>query len=197
MRGEATVLAEEFGLTLPVSLLAMSTLATGAASIARIDQDDRYSGQLRLVGHELAQLGEGPTMESVTLVSATSRNPIADMRQLFQRNPTPGALGRYHQRFRDNMIRVLTEAGFLRSPASLRTADSFGTFPLSPLCASGFPQLPAPLTISATCLLDLFTRKGLPIEVTLPGDTRFEAGGEREPAGGWMFSPCIRSLRVI
>src|SRR5262249_24762226 len=59
--GEPAVQAGEFGLRLPVALLAMPARGACPRGVAGVYEEDRHSRQLCLVGDEALQLGECPT----------------------------------------------------------------------------------------------------------------------------------------
>jgi hypothetical protein len=62
---------------LPVPLLTVAALRTGAGRVPRIDRDHRDAGQRRLVGDEGAKLRERPAVVAAPL-GLGSRGPLAD-----------------------------------------------------------------------------------------------------------------------
>ena len=64
----------------------------------RVDRDHRHAGPLRLVLQERPQLSETPGVQIVALRSP-NRYPLANVRQVFDSNPAPGAF-----RFIDNLF---------------------------------------------------------------------------------------------
>lgn len=83
-----------------------------SACVARIDCGYRNAGQFRLVGKELAKLGEGPTMQTVAL-GFSGLNPFANMRQVFNGNRKAGAFSPRNNLLRDAVVDVFAEPGFL------------------------------------------------------------------------------------
>ena len=84
--------AKELGLTATVGFFDMSTARALLAGVFRVHQDDRNTGQPRLVVDELPQLGETPIAVPRSLFGSSSPGPRADARQVFQGNRAVRAL---------------------------------------------------------------------------------------------------------
>lgn len=119
----------EGGLIGSVPIVDRSASAAPLGGIARIDLDNRYTSQPRLVFDMGAELGEGPGMQACSLRLA-GLNPAADMREFFNRNRAPGAFSLGNEHLRDTVVGVFAEAGFL-------AREDFQ----SPLSGSGSPAL--------------------------------------------------------
>ena len=88
-------------------------VAAGRASltrVARVYQDHRHPGSLRLIRDVLAKLVEAPVGMSCTL-GLTNRCPRADTLKVFQGHRTFRVFGLFHDMFADDMVGVLLEAG--------------------------------------------------------------------------------------
>lgn len=128
--------AEKFRLALTVGLVAVAALATSAAGIARVNQDDGNASQFRFVGDELAELAERPAGVPSPLL-LPNRCPFADASQVLEADAAPGALGGSDDLFTDAVVLVSAEEGFLSSGAAETLLSSAG--------AGGFQ--PAPLAL--------------------------------------------------
>src|SRR5262245_58512322 len=107
MGGEPTlrILAQELRLRRPIRSSTILTAATGLAGRGGVYQDQRHTGQRRLVGNEGAKLEKGPTMQHSPLAFA-NRSPAADMRQIFQRNSSAGAFRRADKGLAHTVVHV-------------------------------------------------------------------------------------------
>jgi hypothetical protein len=154
MRTMSTRTTLEFRLALAVGFLAMSTLGTSPAGIPGIDRDHGDTSQCGLVLDKRPQLEKGPTRESITLFSASSRDSVADAFEIFEADSPSGALGGLHDLLGDAMILVTTEPGFLclgpfRSPANV-----LGPLACSPFGTRGFAQRLATLAVMTASGID-------------------------------------------
>ena len=108
---------------LSVALVYGTTFRACPAGVARFDGDHGDACKQRLVAHELAKLIEGPSRKTVALRLSNLR-PLADMRQIFQRNRRTGAFGDGNNLLGNHMVGVLAKAGLL--PAELLEAPLGG-----------------------------------------------------------------------
>ena len=110
MIGESARLANKLRLTSSVGFVVVSTLGTNARSASWINNHHGNSSKKSLVCQKRSKLKERPSRmhRSLTL---PDRCPFADVRQIFQRNPSRGVLGLGYDTFRDDVVRVGTEAG--------------------------------------------------------------------------------------
>lgn len=99
-----------------VALINTAALGAGPGGIARVYRNDRNARQLRLVLDKAAQLVERPAMPCRPLVASNSY-PLADVRQIFQRNPAPGAFRLGDDALTDRVVGV-------RGKAALFTGES-------------------------------------------------------------------------
>src|SRR5262249_8437770 len=111
VRSEATSLAKELRLRLPIRFLTVPTMAAGAAGVARVYQIDRHTGVRCLVGHVLAQLEDRPGVPLVALCP-TNRCSLADTREILKSDCLVGHGGFLNGLLADNVIGVALEAGF-------------------------------------------------------------------------------------
>ena len=108
----STLLAYKLGLTLAISLLAMTTYITSSACIAWVNQDNWHSFESCLVCNETTQLVERPT-QSFCSLRLPYRCPFVDMRQVFQRYRPIGVFGFLNKMFTNTMIGVSTKASLM------------------------------------------------------------------------------------
>src|SRR5262245_7877293 len=97
---------------LPVPLLAMAALRTGAARVARIEQNDGDAPESRLVGDETPELMERPTLHAGS-IGLSDRCPLADAFEVFEGDRAGGAFGLAHDPLRDDVILVRPEPTLL------------------------------------------------------------------------------------
>jgi len=168
MRTMSTRPTRECRLALAVGLLAVAAFGTGSAGVSRIDVGDRDTSQPSLVIHERPKLPERPTAEPMSRVSAPCRDPIADMRQFFQRDPATAAFGGLHKRFGQTVVYVPSEPGFLLVVTPQLTADRPRAFAL-PGPSGGRPlQFPTMIAVSGTNVFNLIAR--CPVAVRIERD---------------------------
>ena len=134
------MLAGEGGLVRSVLFIDCAASRAALARVARIDEYDRNSGERRLIGGELPELGEGPIVQPSPLL-ALGLNPGANVREVFKTYRAPGAFRFVNKGLRNAVVRVglksplfageLPKAalGGLCPPALKRrlTARKFGT----------------------------------------------------------------------
>jgi hypothetical protein len=108
----ATACAGEDGLRLSVGIVDRSTARATFARVFWIDKQHRDAGSLRLVGDELAKLGERPIAQACSL-SAAGRNPAANMGQFFQPDRASGAFCGINERLRNAVVFVALEPRLL------------------------------------------------------------------------------------
>jgi len=150
------VLADEFGLALPVAPFAMPTDAARLRGVARVDLHDGNSRERCLVREKGRELVERPARQLVLSVSAPSRDPSPDAFEILDGNAAAGALGGLDDRLADAMVLVLAELGFLAGYPHQFLLGSPGSFPLESLsldvvlAADSFDRLAAmPLGVVA------------------------------------------------
>ena len=110
----------------------MPALGTILRRVGRIDEDDRDARDLCLVRQERSELEEGPTVQPIACVPAPSRSPFADALEVFESDPTTGALGGLDVLFRGAVVDVPFVAGLsglvLDDPCGGSTGDDGPTF---------------------------------------------------------------------
>lgn len=119
----------KFTLALSVGFLAMATLVACTACVFWVNSDDWHTVQPSLVGHKLSQLRKCPATHLCPLVTPKP-SPIADVRQVFQRNPTCGVFGVHNERLRNAVIEVTTKARLLIANAIQGTTSVLSGTPL-------------------------------------------------------------------
>lgn len=82
------------------------------AGVARINRHNGDADALRLVLNLLAQVVKRPAREH-SAPRLTSRDPLADMRQFFQRNPATSALCLRYDLFADDVVGMVGKTAFL------------------------------------------------------------------------------------
>ena len=105
VRRVPTLFAGEPGLTLPIGPLDMSALVTPLARVPWVNKQYRYASSGSLVDNVLSQLGKAPVRLSRSLV-APGLNPLSNARQVFQGNPSRGALRSLNDLFGNRVVRV-------------------------------------------------------------------------------------------
>jgi hypothetical protein len=93
------------------------------AGVAWINSGNRDCLPHRLVLRKLAKLIEGPSCKTAALRLSNLR-PLADVRQVFQRNRRTGAFGGSNNLLGNNVVGLLAKAGLL--PAELLQAKATG-----------------------------------------------------------------------
>src|SRR5690606_6377178 len=88
----------------------MSTARALLAGVFRVRQDDRNTGQPRLVVDELPQLGETPIAVPRSLFGPSSPGPRANPRQVFQGNRAVRALSFRNETLADRVVDVFLKA---------------------------------------------------------------------------------------
>jgi len=122
MVGESARLADKLGLASAVCLVDTPAKGTGARCIPRVNNHHRNPSKTSLVGQKRSKLEKRPSRMHRAL-ALLDRYPFSDMRQIFQRNPSYGALGLRNDAFRDDVVRVGTKTGL---PARKTFKMSFG-----------------------------------------------------------------------
>ena len=95
-------------LALAILLLAMSAHAARSAGVSWINQDDRHTGQDRLVNDKAAKLIEIPTVVPCPL-SLSYPGPRSNTAQVFEGNRSLRALGFLNKGLADAVVHVGTE----------------------------------------------------------------------------------------
>jgi hypothetical protein len=155
----------ELGLTNSIGLLAMTTPATGLAGIGGVKPLDRHACQPGLVGDEVPELIEGPSVEAIPLPPAEP-DPFADAPQVFKGNPANGALRRSNEILADAVVGIaavpaLPQFGTDQCPmaaAALVSVSSLG-------CLA---KIAAPFGMLASLGLDLL--RGMAVPIGIDGD---------------------------
>src|SRR5207248_2753550 len=83
----------KLSLAFPVAAVGMPAGATALAGVGRIDQRYWHPHPLRLVAEKRPQLPKGPIVVPCSLCCAPNPRPLANMRQIFQRNRPLRAFG--------------------------------------------------------------------------------------------------------
>lgn len=96
-------------MSLTVGFINMTTDGTLAAGIARVNRYNYHSRALRLVGDKCPELSERPRVQNRPL-AASGSYPVADVRQVFQRNPLAGVVRGLYDLLRDDVINVAGKA---------------------------------------------------------------------------------------
>jgi hypothetical protein len=108
-----------------IGLVDHPALRTGPAGVAWIKGDDRDAGKLRFICREPAKLGKRPPMQTAALRLA-GLNPVANMRDVFDRNHAAGAFGVRNSFLRYVVVHVLAKAGLLPAQSLKAALCSFG-----------------------------------------------------------------------
>src|SRR5215472_3357541 len=82
----------EYRLAAPIPSLDVATTGTLAGGIARIDKNNRNSGQFRLVGDKRPELMERPAVQNDSLLSP-NRYAVTNVAQIFELDSATAALG--------------------------------------------------------------------------------------------------------
>ena len=110
-----------------VPLVDRSAARAGSTRVARIDCDNLNSGSSSFVFDEGSELGECPIPKACPLV-ASGRNPVANVRQLFQADRASGALRGLNERLRYHVVFVLLEASLLTGDLAQLALGGLGSF---------------------------------------------------------------------
>ena len=97
----------------------------------RINESDRDSKLLCLIGNKALQLAKGPGMQTGTL-RYSSPYPGTNPPQIFQGDPTAGALGNGNYLFGNLMIEVSREAPFFAAALAQKPFSRAGAFGRKP-----------------------------------------------------------------
>ena len=97
-------------MTATVGFLDMPTHSALLAGVFRVHQDNRDTGQSRLVVDELPQLGEAPIAVSRSLLGSSSPGPRANAGQVFQGNRAVRALSFCYETLANLVVDVFLEA---------------------------------------------------------------------------------------
>jgi len=116
----------------------MTTLRTGLARVRRINGNHGNSSQQRLVLDIRALLVERPGMQSCSL-SATGRYPLADSLEVFQGDPTSGALRLLHDCLADPVVDISPETSLFAGNLSKLPLGSLGALLLEVSASVGVP----------------------------------------------------------
>lgn len=111
----------------PVFLIDVAALRAFPAGVARVDTDQRNATQRRLIGHEIPELSESPTVMRSPL-ALPNRCPVANVRQVFHPDAASGAFSLAHDRFANAVVQVAGEPRFFESAATQQPFSRFGPF---------------------------------------------------------------------
>lgn len=117
-----TVPTSELCLRGPIGFIDHAAFVACPGGVARIDGQNLNSGELSLVGDELPELMERPSMHASPLPLAKPY-PAADARQFFEGNAASGAFGSRNERLGNAVVRVLSEAGLTAGDGLEPAAD--------------------------------------------------------------------------
>lgn len=137
------VLTGEDALSFAIGLIDHATERASSARVAWVDCGQRYPHKLGLVGQELAKLCETPRMQPVAL-TLSGPNPLANMRQIFDRNRKAVAFSRRNNLLTYTVVRLFSESSLLAREllkfslcslraALLKTGAAFGITSANPL----------------------------------------------------------------
>jgi hypothetical protein len=135
VRRIATLLAGELGLTLPIGSLDMPALVTPLARMPWVNEQYRDASGGSLVGNILSQLGKAPVRLPWSLC-APGLNPLPNARQVFQGNPSRGALRSLNNLFGNRVVRVRLKPCMLSGNLSEFASSSSCIVPLKTLPAA-------------------------------------------------------------
>ena len=121
-----------------VCLVCVAARIARPGSVARVNQDNRHTGQARLVSNIGTKLVKGPVGMSCTL-RLFDRYPLAYASEIFKGDTALGVLSLFHDMLRDTVIRVCLETSL--------AATQFPQFALSGLS-------PFALQVAATMCVD-------------------------------------------
>jgi hypothetical protein len=125
------VATDKLGLALAVALLAVSALWTCAAGIAGIHDDNSHPSQLRLVLDKQAELTEGPSVSSGSLIPP-NRGPFADSREVFKGYRTTSAFGGGNDTLADSVVHIPSEKSLVPTHALEMPLGASGAATLKP-----------------------------------------------------------------
>ena len=143
-----TRLTNELGLALAIGLVDVAARWASPRSVTRIYGHEFDASDGGLVAEERAQLKERPSRVHRSLVFS-GRYPVANSRQVFNGNPSPGAFSLRDDLLRDHVISVGTKTGLL--------AREFFEVTLRRLCADRLEHVAQTLVALAHGLDDLST----------------------------------------
>ena len=109
---EATLDAQELGLTLPIPLVDHTALGTGLTRVPRINQLKPDSKKPCFVSQERPELKERPASVPCSLRVPNSY-PIMDTLEVFKSNSSSGVFGLEHDPLSDPMVLDATKSGLL------------------------------------------------------------------------------------
>ncbi len=144
---EAAPNTGELALIRTIPLINVTAGRTSARCVTGVYEDYRHTNALGLICHEGAQLKEGPTMQPCSLTAA-SRYPVTNARQIFESNAATGVLRRLHKLLGYAVIRISDKASFLAGQLFETAMTGLRTFAL---------QLRAQATMTKTHVLNCFT----------------------------------------
>lgn len=137
----------KLGLTSAVCLIAVTASVACATGVARVHEYDRHAVQLSLVRHIASQLKKRPSADLRSLTLAEP-SPSEDARQIFKGDSASGVFRAHHEGFRNTVVLVLPESGFLSPEPLLRPSRVLARTALLPVrCfapeASARPEQPS------------------------------------------------------
>lgn len=94
-----------------ISFIDMTTAGTGTACVAWVNRDHWHAHLLGLVFDKGAELGKRPARQGCSL-GLSSRYPLANMRQFFQRNTTSGVFSLCNNVFANRVVYIFGETLF-------------------------------------------------------------------------------------
>lgn len=145
MQGHAAGATRELGLTGTVVPVGVAALGALLAGVGRVDVGQRNPGPPRLVGKEVAELGERPGVQAGPLVLAEPY-PCADARQVLKGNSAPGALSGRDDSLGDAVVSVDGEPGLPSAPPLQEPLGALGSLGLQ---LASQRQLPPAVPVQA------------------------------------------------
>lgn len=153
----------EHRLRTAVCLFAVAADRTRAAGVARIYRHNRDACSLRLVADELPQLSKGPIAVSCPLLWPSSPRPLANMRQLFQRDRPLRAFSLCNEPLSDAVVRVLLKPSL---PTRKTAQPLFGRPCTDRLECRSTMGVPFPFAIDLRTRMDIAVAIGREIDAT-------------------------------
>lgn len=129
MDSVATSLAHKTISRLAVCFLGVAALAATLGSVTRVNGDQLYACELRFVGEESTQLGEGPTMQLCPL-ALSSPDPRANTTQVLKGDSTVRAFCERDDASRNYMVRIGGEPTLLTVALLQQPTRGLRFFPL-------------------------------------------------------------------
>ncbi len=154
-----------------ILLGAMAAFGTGPASIARVNNSEWNTGEIRFVLQKLAELGERPRMQNCSLL-APGLDPFADAVQVFNGNAAFGAFSFGNDLLTDIVI-----------DPSGKTALFTREYLKASLCCAGLFPLESRSKPAVTVTNGFYLRSGMPFAVRIASDIGYSKVHAKEVGG--------------